>query len=92
MLPQLYQLQSDPDAIDEVDLLEGDHVDSWFDFRRTKQKWKEWLGEEAFVSYELMMQRFAVSQQESLKLMSSLDGRRLRGTEQHARLRGQTEP
>jgi hypothetical protein len=53
------------DKEDEVDLLEDDHVDSWLDFQREKTEWKKRLGEESFVSYELMMQRFA--QEEALK-------------------------
>jgi hypothetical protein len=53
------------DEEDEVDLFEDDHVDSWLDFQREKTAWKKRLGEEAFVSYELMMQRFA--QEEVLK-------------------------
>jgi Holliday junction resolvase RusA-like endonuclease len=53
------------DEKDEIDLFEDDQVDSWLDFQKERKEWKRRLGEEAFVSYELMMQRFA--QEEALK-------------------------
>lgn len=53
------------DKEDEDDLFEEDQIDSWLDFQRDRTDWKERLGEEAFASYELMMQRFA--QEQALK-------------------------
>lgn len=53
------------DEEDEIDLFEHDHVDSWLDLQKERKEWKRRLGEEAFVAYELMMQRFA--QEEALK-------------------------
>jgi Holliday junction resolvase RusA-like endonuclease len=73
------------DKEDEDDLFEDDHVDSWLDFQRDRKEWKKRLGEEGFVSYELMMQRFAQEQALKQRKIPLRALRALFGTKHHGR-------
>jgi len=73
------------DKEDEDDLFEEDHVDSWLDFQRDRKEWKKRLGEEGFLSYELMMQRFAQEQALKQRKIPLRALRGLFGTRHHGR-------